>query len=40
MTHENTIPIELIDKLFSNDKKPENIIGGNDLLKQLTEALL
>ena len=40
MTPKNTIPNELIDSLLSNYKKPEDIIGENGLLKQLTKALL
>ena len=34
------IDLNLIDKLLADYKKPENIIGENGLLKQLTEALL
>ncbi len=30
----------LVDKLLADYKKPENIIGENGLLKQLTKALL
>ena len=40
MTSENTISNELIDSLLSNYKKPEDIMGENGLLKQLTKALL
>src|SRR5580658_6174087 len=31
---------ELLDKLLAEYKKPEDIIGENGLLKQLTKALL
>ena len=34
------IDVKLIDKLLSDYKKPEDIIGENGLLKQLTKALL
>jgi putative transposase len=34
------IDLELIDKLLADYKKPEDIIGENGLLKQLTKALL
>lgn len=34
------IDIKLIDKLLADYKKPEDIIGENGLLKQLTKALL
>jgi putative transposase len=34
------IDLNLIDKLFSDYKKPEDIIGGHGLLKQLTKTLL
>jgi len=30
----------LIDQLLADDKKPEDIIGENGLLKQLTKAIL
>jgi putative transposase len=39
MTKE-TIDIELIDNLLKNYKKPEDLIGENGLLKQLTKQLL
>ncbi len=32
--------VKLIDKLLADYKKPEDIIGENGLLKQLTKALL
>ena len=32
--------LKLIDKLLADYKKPEDIIGENGLLKQLTKALL
>ena len=31
---------ELIDKLLEDYKKPEDIVGENGLLKQLTKALV
>ena len=34
------IDVKLIDKLLTDYKKPEDIIGENGLLKQLTKALL
>src|SRR6202034_4074322 len=34
------IDVKLIDKLLTDYKKPEDIIGQNGLLKQLTKALL
>ena len=34
------IDLKLIDKLLANYKKPEDIIGENGLLKQLTKAIL
>ncbi len=35
-----TIDTKLIDQLLSNYKKPEDIIGENGLLKQLTKVIL
>ena len=35
-----TIDNELIDNLLKDYKKPEDIIGENGLLKQLTKQLL
>ena len=34
------IDLKLIDKLLADYKSPEDIIGENGLLKQLTKALL
>ena len=34
------IDLKLIDKLLADYKKPEDIIGENGLLKQLTKALM
>ena len=34
------LPVELIDALLANYKKPEDLIGQNGLLKQLTKAVL
>ena len=31
---------ELIDKLLKGHQKPQHVIGGNGLLKPLTNALL
>ena len=39
MTIDNTT-VALIDNLLKDYKKPEDIIGENGLLKQLTKALL
>jgi len=39
MTRE-TIDNELIDNLLKNYKKPEDLVGENGLLKQLTKQLL
>lgn len=33
-------PNDLIDGLLANYKKPENLIGENGLLKQITQALI
>jgi len=40
MTLPNTIPTELIDSLLSGYQKPEDLLGENGLLKQLTKALV
>jgi putative transposase len=40
MTKEKGIDNELIDNLLKNYKKPEDLIGENGLLKQLTKQLL
>ena len=37
MTKEKSIDNELIDNLLKNYKKPEDLIGENGLLKQLTK---
>ena len=34
------IDLRLVDKLLADYKKPEDLIGENGLLKQLTKALL
>ena len=34
------IPKELIDGLLADHKKPEDLIGENGLLKQLTKVLV
>jgi putative transposase len=40
MTKDKSIENELIDNLLKNYKKPEDLIGENGLLKQLTKQLL
>jgi len=40
MTISKTIPTELLDTLLSGYQKPEDLIGENGLLKQLTKALV
>jgi len=40
MTKEKSIDNELIDNLLKHYKKPEDLIGKNGLLKQLTKQLL
>ena len=40
MTLSKDLPNDLIDSLLSNYKKPEDLIGENGLLKQLTKALI
>jgi hypothetical protein len=40
MTKDKSIDTELIDNLLKNYKKPEDLIGENGLLKQLTKQLL
>jgi len=40
MTVSKPIPTELLDTLLSNYQKPEDLIGENGLLKQLTKALI
>lgn len=40
MTVSKALPAELIDSLLSGYKKPEDLIGENGLLKQLTKALV
>ena len=40
MTVTKALPIELIDSLLADYKKPEDLIGENGLLKQLTKALV
>jgi hypothetical protein len=40
MTTPKALPNDLIDGLLANDKKPEDLIGENGLLKQLTKALV
>jgi putative transposase len=40
MTLPKARPNDLTDSLLSNYKKPEDLIGENGLLKQLTKALV
>ena len=40
MTVAKALPAELIDSLLSGYRKPEDLIGENGLLKQLTKALV
>ncbi len=40
MTLSKALPNDLIDSLLANYKKPEDLIGENGLLKQLTKALV
>ena len=40
MTTTKTLSNDLIDQLLSGYKKPEDLIGENGLLKQLTKALI
>jgi len=40
MTTQKALPNDLIDSLLSNYQKPEDLIGENGLLKQLTKALV
>ncbi|ANE55906.1 hypothetical protein MKLM6_2564 [Methylomonas koyamae] len=40
MTVSKSIPTELLDSLLSSYQKPEDLIGENGLLKQLTKALV
>ena len=40
MTTQSLLPNDLIDALLSNYKKPEDLIGENGLLNQLTKTLV
>lgn len=40
MTESKSIPTDLIDALLSGYQKPEDLMGANGLLKQLTKALV
>ncbi len=40
MTEQKSIPTDLIDALLSGYQKPEDLLGANGLLKQLTKALV
>jgi hypothetical protein len=40
MTAPKSIPTDLIDSLLAGYQKPEDLIGKNGLLKQLTKALV
>ena len=39
-TKSHEVPEELLSGLLANDKKPEDLIGENGLLKQLTTLLI
>ena len=39
-THKHEVPEELLSSLLANYKKPEDLIGENGLLKQLTKLLV
>ncbi len=40
MTTRKSLPTDLIDSLLADYNKPEDLIGENGLLKQLTKALV
>ena len=40
MTVRKPLPVDLIDALLADYKKPEDLIGEEGLLKQLTKALV
>jgi putative transposase len=40
MTISKSIPTDLIDALLSGYQKPEDLMGENGLLKQLTKAVV
>jgi putative transposase len=40
MTARKSLPVDLIDALLADYKKPEDLIGEEGLLKQLTKALV
>lgn len=40
MTTPKAVPADLIDELLANYKKPEDLVGENGLLKQLTKRLV
>jgi putative transposase len=40
MTARKPLPVDLIDALLAVYKKPEDLIGEEGLLKQLTKALV
>jgi putative transposase len=40
MTAAKALPTDLIDSLLAGYKKPEDLIGEDDLLKQITKALV
>ena len=39
-TRKHDVPNELLDELLSDYQKPEDLIGENGLLKQLTKRLV
>lgn len=40
MTEKSKIPDELIDALLSNYEKPEDLLGKNGILEQLTKRVV
>ena len=40
MTTQTAIPLELLDQLLSNYRKPEDLTGEDGLFKQLKKALI
>ena len=39
-TRKHEVPNDLLDELLANYQKPEDLIGENGLLKQLTKRLV
>lgn len=40
MTETKSIPTDLVDALLPSYQKPEDLMGENGLLKQLTKAIV